>query len=102
MALTKIAYLTPLYFDEKSYLGGGERFPLNLALGWCTLARGACQVELVSYGDHASRLHPGVTLRVLRADNRPGNLLDVGLVGASRGDRRCGPRPLPHGLMPFV
>ena len=27
MAPRKIAYLTPLYFDETSCLGGGERYP---------------------------------------------------------------------------
>jgi hypothetical protein len=30
--LRKIAYLTPLYFDERSCLGGGERYPLNRVL----------------------------------------------------------------------
>jgi glycosyltransferase involved in cell wall biosynthesis len=75
----RIAYLTPLYFDEKSYLGGGERYPLNLALGVVHASRGACEVELVSYGAASLRqpLHPGVTLRVLRAANRPRNILDV-------------------------
>jgi glycosyltransferase involved in cell wall biosynthesis len=79
MALRKIAYLTPLYFDEKSCLGGGERYPLNLAIGVVHASAGTCQVELVSYGDVSFRktLRPGVSLRVLRADNRPGNRLDV-------------------------
>jgi glycosyltransferase involved in cell wall biosynthesis len=79
MALRKIAYLTPLYFDEKSCLGGGERYPLNLAIGVVHASGGSCQVEIVSYGDESFRkvLRPGVTLRVLRADNRPGNRLDV-------------------------
>jgi glycosyltransferase involved in cell wall biosynthesis len=75
----KIAYLTPLYFDENSYLGGGERYPLNLALGVVHASRGACEVELISYGDAPLRRpwYPGVTLRVLKADNRPANPLDV-------------------------
>ncbi len=33
MPLEKIQYFAPLYFDEKSCLGGGERYPLNLAVG---------------------------------------------------------------------
>ena len=79
MSPRKIAYLTPLYFDEKSYLGGGERYPLNLAMGVVHASRGACQVELISYGDASFRkpLCAGVTLRVLRADNRPKQSFDV-------------------------
>ena len=78
MVLRKIAYLTPLYFDEKSCLGGGERYPLNLAIGVVHASGGTCEVELVSYGDAPFRksLRPGVSLRVLRADNRPANRLD--------------------------
>jgi glycosyltransferase involved in cell wall biosynthesis len=79
MTKQKIAYLTPLYFDEKSCLGGGERYPLNLAAGVVHASGGTCAVELVSYGDVSDRrtLRPGVTLRILRADNRPANRLDV-------------------------
>jgi glycosyltransferase involved in cell wall biosynthesis len=79
LSLRKIAYLTPLYFDENSCLGGGERYPLNLAIGVVHASRGACQVELISYGEASFRkqLHPGVTLRVLRIDNRPRNRLDM-------------------------
>jgi glycosyltransferase involved in cell wall biosynthesis len=74
----KIAYLTPLYFGEESCLGGGERYPLNLAIGVVHASRGACEVELISYGETSFRkpLRPGVTLRVLRADNRPKLPLD--------------------------
>jgi glycosyltransferase involved in cell wall biosynthesis len=72
--LRRVVYLTPLYFDEKSYLGGGERYPLNLAKG--VAMAGAHEVELVSYGDQErarrSRLADGVTLRVLPiAQRRP-------------------------------
>ena len=79
MSPRRIAYLTPLYFDEKSCLGGGERYPLNLALGVVHASGGACQVELISYGEASFRkpLFPGITLRVLRADNRPEHSLDV-------------------------
>jgi glycosyltransferase involved in cell wall biosynthesis len=79
VSLRKIAYLTPLYFDEKSCLGGGERYPLNLAIGVVHASRGACRVELVSYGAAPFRteLRPGVSLRVLRADNQPSNRLDT-------------------------
>lgn len=67
----KIAYVTPLHFDAADprggYIGGGERYPLNLARG--VAAAGDCTVELVSYGPVPVRRHlaPGVTLRVLTA-----------------------------------
>jgi glycosyltransferase involved in cell wall biosynthesis len=73
--LRRAAYLTPQFFDEASYLGGGERYPMNLAKA--VAATGAYEVELVSYGDIPSvrtvRLAHGVTLRVLpAASRRPG------------------------------
>jgi glycosyltransferase involved in cell wall biosynthesis len=79
MAARKVAYLTPLYFDERSCLGGGERYPLNLARGVVERSRGAYEVELISFGDSAFRrpLSPGITLRVLTAAGRPRNRLDV-------------------------
>src|SRR5579884_2018651 len=79
MAVRKIAYLTPLYFDEGSYIGGGERYPLNLARGVVESSRGTYAVELISYGEQprVKRLFPGVTLRVLKAVRRPANMLDV-------------------------
>ena len=79
VSLRKIAYLTPLYFDETSCLGGGERFPLNLAIGVVHASGGTCEVELVSYGERSfgRPLRPGVSLRVLRADNRPARRTDV-------------------------
>lgn len=75
----KIAYLTPLYFDERSCLGGGERYPLNMAMGVVAASGGACSVELISYGETSERttLRPGVTLRVLEAANRPKDRMNV-------------------------
>jgi glycosyltransferase involved in cell wall biosynthesis len=70
--LKRVAYLTPLYFDEASYLGGGERYPLNLAKA--VAGTGGYQVELVSYGHVGSvrtmALADGVTLRVLPISRR--------------------------------
>lgn len=75
----KIAYLTPLYFDEKSCLGGGERYPLNMATGVVEASAGACSVELISYGETSEHrvLRPGVTLRVLAVANRPRDRMNV-------------------------
>lgn len=75
--MTTIAYLTPLYFDDACYVGGGERYPLNLAIGVAESQRGM-QVEILSYGPKAftRTLHPGVTLRVMKAAYSPRNVLD--------------------------
>ena len=53
MSPRKVAYLTPLYFDEASCLGGGERYPLNLGRGVHLASGGGCRVELISFGDSA-------------------------------------------------
>jgi len=74
----RVAFLTPLYFDDRSYIGGGERWPLNMAVGVAESSGGRYQVEILSYGPEPfrERLHPGVTLRVMRTDRRPANPLD--------------------------
>lgn len=79
MVVRKIAYLAPLYFDERSYLGGGERYPLNLAKGVVEASRGRFEVELISFGESPRRqaMAPGVSLRVLTAAGRPHHPLDM-------------------------
>jgi len=79
MSLRKIAYLTPLYFDEKSCLGGGERYPLNMATGVVLASQGSCEVEIISYGERSEQreLRPGVGLRVLKAANHPRDRTNV-------------------------
>lgn len=74
----RIAYLTPLYFHEKSCIGGGERYPLNLAKGVARASRGACSVELITFGDSPSQveIEPGVVLRILPVANRPKDILN--------------------------
>jgi glycosyltransferase involved in cell wall biosynthesis len=74
-----VAYLTPLYFDETSCLGGGERYPLNLAKGVFLASNGRYRVELISFGDrtHRQELAPGVELCVLPVAHKPANPLDV-------------------------
>lgn len=71
--MRRIAYVTPLYFDEAGYLGGGERYPLNLAKA--VAMSGEYEVDIVSYGETAMvrDLDAGVRLRVLpAAKRRPG------------------------------
>ncbi len=79
MVARKIAYLTPLYFDAGSCLGGGERFPTNLARGVAESSAGGFEVELISFSNAPSvrQIFPGVTLRLLTASGRPRNPLDV-------------------------
>ena len=79
MPITEIAYLTPLFFSELSCLGGGERYPLNLAKGLVRASEGRCRVKLISYGNSArlEEIERGVSLQVLPAKRRPARPLDV-------------------------
>ncbi len=79
MATRLVACLSPLYFDESSYIGGGERHPLNLASGVVLGSRGRYRVEMISFGEtpQVRTLMPGVTLRVLPIARRPDHPLDV-------------------------
>ena len=53
-ATRKVAFLTPLYFDEASYLGGGERYATNMARGLVEASGGRYVVDLISYGPTAA------------------------------------------------
>ena len=79
MATRKLAFLTPLYFDDASCIGGGERYPHNLAVGLATHSAGEFEVDLISYGPEPliRPICPGVTLKVLRAARKPRVSLDV-------------------------
>lgn len=73
--MQRVAYMTPLYFGADAYLGGGERFPLNVAKA--VASTGRYEVELISFGDRDEQvlrpLADGVTLRLLPvAARRPG------------------------------
>lgn len=78
MAPRKVAFLTPLYFDSASCIGGGERYALNMALGLVRATAGRYSVELLSYGAEPfiRPLAEGVTLRVLLAADRPADPID--------------------------
>ena len=77
--MAKIACLTPLYFSDESYIGGGERYPLNLSRGIIASSGGAHSVDLISFGPTARTysLGPGLTVKVLQAARPPLNSLDV-------------------------
>ena len=77
--MAKIACLTPNYFSDESYIGGGERYPLNLSRGIVESSGGAYSVDLISFGPKSRTysLQPGLTVRVLAAARPPLNPLDV-------------------------
>ena len=88
MAARKIAYLSPLYFGEDSYVGGGERYPLNLARGVAASPGPPYEVELISFGERPRRrpLGEGVSLRVLPLAGRSFHYKPL----ASTGDSEVG------------
>ena len=71
--VAKIAYLTPNYFSDESYIGGGERYPLNLARGIVEGSGGRHSVEILSFGptSRSYRLAPGLSVRVWRRRKSP-------------------------------
>ena len=77
--MPRIACLTPMYFSDESYIGGGERYPLNLSRGIVESSGGEYSVDLISFGPE-TRSHaigPGLTVKVLAAARPPINPLDV-------------------------
>jgi glycosyltransferase involved in cell wall biosynthesis len=74
--MKRIVFLSPLYFSDENYIGGGERYALNLALGLAL--SGEFEVEIVSYGSRSfrRRLQSGVHLRVMKAGPAPACPLD--------------------------
>lgn len=86
--MKRVSYLTPLHFGPSSYLGGGERYPLNLAKA--VSGTGEYEVEIVSYGDvrrfETRPLADGVTLRILPTSARTnsGDRLSWDVVAAVR------------------
>ena len=79
MATRTVAFLTPLYFDENCVLGGGERYPLNMAKGIAFASGGRYRVEIVSFSDRSRlvNLARGVDLRLITQAGRPANQLNA-------------------------
>ncbi|MDX2038467.1 MAG: glycosyltransferase family 4 protein [Isosphaeraceae bacterium] len=71
--MRRIAYVTPLYFGDDSCVGGGERYPQNLAKGVALSAPEKYSVDLITFGTRPSQreLAPGVALRVIVAAGVP-------------------------------
>ena len=67
--MKKIVYASPFYFNERSCIGGGERYPLNCARGVVEASRGEYSVEIISYDKKPAthQIQPGLTLRLLPA-----------------------------------
>lgn len=70
--------MTPQYFDAGSYIGGGERYPLNVARGLVAATDGGMHVTIVSFGPSAAQaeIDTGVSLRVLPVAYVPANRLN--------------------------
>lgn len=64
------AFVTPKYFAADSYIGGGERYPLNLARGLLA-ADPRLAVEIIALGEprHTS-IQPRLDLRVIPVSQR--------------------------------
>lgn len=61
----RIAFVTPLHFGADSYVGGGERYPLNLARGVVAADPGV-HVDLIAIGDpQRVSIQPRLDLHVL-------------------------------------
>jgi glycosyltransferase involved in cell wall biosynthesis len=62
----RIAFVTPMHFSTESYVGGGERYPLNMARG-IVAADSGLSVEVIAIGEVERRiaLQPRLELRVL-------------------------------------
>jgi hypothetical protein len=76
---TIIAYLSPLYFADRSSLPPQAEPLVNLARRVVEQGRGACAVEVIAFGPAGweQDAAPGVRLRVLPIAYRDGHPLDV-------------------------
>lgn len=48
----KVVHITPTYFDDSSIIGGGERYPMELA----SLMADVVDTTLVSFHQNATRI----------------------------------------------
>lgn len=69
--MTKVVHITPTYFAPESVIGGGERYPLELARAMSRYVT----TEVVSFGDRAQRLQwqDEIPLTVYRRWNTAAN-----------------------------
>jgi hypothetical protein len=76
---TLIAYLSPLYFVDRSSLSPQVEPLVNLARGVVEHGGGACAVEVIAFGPEGweQKLARGVRLRVLPIAYHGGHPLDV-------------------------
>lgn len=73
----RVAFVTAMHFGPEGYVGGGERYPLNLARAVIS-ADPRVQVDLIAIGEremHRS-LQPRIDLRVLPITSRGNNPFD--------------------------
>lgn len=85
----RVVHISPLFFNQRSTLGGGERYPLNITRGLIAAAGGTFTAEVISFDNVPDErpVGPGVTLRLLPAVNRhnPLSVLSLDLPAAIAG-----------------
>ncbi|MDX6718198.1 MAG: hypothetical protein QOJ63_452 [Solirubrobacteraceae bacterium] len=76
-ARPRIAFVTPLHFGDEGYVGGGERYPLNLAKALVATNPNA-HVDLIGAGDVArvQGVQPRLDIHVLPITLRADSFLD--------------------------
>jgi hypothetical protein len=79
MVPKRVAYLTPIFYQEATSQATDRRWLLALARSVVQASRGSWQVDVISYGDSRSQevLEAGLTLRILPAVQRPTVAWDV-------------------------
>jgi glycosyltransferase involved in cell wall biosynthesis len=73
MASRRVAFVTPQHFSPSGVLGGGERYPTNLARGIVRSTGGEYSVDIISFGadDGWAEVEPGVRLHRLPLASTP-------------------------------
>jgi glycosyltransferase involved in cell wall biosynthesis len=75
----RILYVQPAYFDPASYIGGGERYPQNLARAVVAASDGDAEIMIVSFGSEVKQvaIADHVELRILAATSGNANMFDA-------------------------
>jgi glycosyltransferase involved in cell wall biosynthesis len=75
----RVLYVQPAYFDPASYIGGGERYPQNLARAVVAASDGGAEITIVSFGSEVKHfaIADHVELRILVGASRNANMFDA-------------------------
>lgn len=75
----RILYVQPAYFDPASYIGGGERYPLNLARAVVLASGGTIKIAVASFGRQSKQFSvtDRIEMHVFAGSSRNGNMFDA-------------------------